>query len=104
LCYAAWFWQVADRCFNKVIFAVAAIEKPCKNAAVFAVAGPHKPAVRAKLMILLPQIGQIASVVITGRVDGEGNLRRMRLRTFDTSSENVHVQHLIIDNILPSHL
>ncbi|MCL2809366.1 MAG: hypothetical protein FWD24_04785 [Treponema sp.] len=55
-------------------------------------------------MILLPQIGQIASVVITGRVDGEGNLRRMRLRTFDTSSENVHVQHLIIDNILPSHL
>ncbi|MCL2441089.1 MAG: CsgG/HfaB family protein [Treponema sp.] len=37
------------------------------------------------------RIGQFAgaSVVITGRVDGEGNLRRLRLRALDTSSAQV---------------
>jgi hypothetical protein len=37
------------------------------------------------------RIGNIAgaSVVITGRVDGEGNLRRLRLRALDTSSGQV---------------
>jgi len=37
------------------------------------------------------RIGNIAgaSVVITGRVDGEGNLRRLRLRALDTTSGQV---------------
>ncbi|MCL1836328.1 MAG: CsgG/HfaB family protein [Treponema sp.] len=37
------------------------------------------------------RIGNIAgaSIVITGRVDGEGNLRRLRLRALDTSSGQV---------------
>jgi hypothetical protein len=37
------------------------------------------------------RIGHIAgaSIVITGRVDGEGNLRRLRLRALDTTSAQV---------------
>ena len=37
------------------------------------------------------RIGRIsgASIVITGRVDGEGNLRRLRLRALDTTSAQV---------------
>jgi hypothetical protein len=37
------------------------------------------------------RIGNIAgaSVVITGRVDGEGNLRRLRLRALDTANGQV---------------
>ena len=37
------------------------------------------------------RIGNIAgaSIVITGRIDGEGNLRRLRLRALDTSSGQV---------------
>ena len=36
-------------------------------------------------------IGHIAgaSVVITGRIDGEGNFRRLRLRALDTTSAQV---------------